>query len=112
MVGAIEIKCLAPDALHKGTFEEFLAKPSCYLKKINGRLELKKSHKHYQTVMFVLNIPWCDFIVFHEKFCKIVRVELNVNFMDENLNKAKKFYIFYFLPEVVLRKLDLKYLYY
>lgn len=60
--GLLEIKC--PALLVNLSWEEWLKKPSCCLKMIDGVLQLKQDHDYmYQIIMqlFVTGRKWCDF---------------------------------------------------
>lgn len=51
-----------------------------YLKRKNGQIYLDSNHDYYYQIqgqMFVLDIPWVDFVVRTEKDIKIVRIPRN-----------------------------------
>ena len=107
--GALEIKC---PYCHQG---ESIDKAATYdktfcLKKIDGSLNLDKTHAYYyqvQTQMFVCDVSYCDFCVCTftcddpEPGLYIERIYQDPSFWENCLSKAEHFFKVCLLPELV-----------
>lgn len=74
-----------------------------YLKYINGRLTLSKTHRYYtqvQLLMFICNVQECFFFVYTQKQNIIVCVQRDDGFLSEAVGALEDFYFAYLLPEL------------
>lgn len=90
--GLLEIKC--PYSLRNGIFP-LNPSSSFYCKSINGKLVLKKTHNYYyqiQGIMGIMNLKWCDFVIWTPSNMSIERIEFEAPFFDNVLIKLRDFY--------------------
>ena len=103
LLSCIEIKCPF-SARDKSLFDACL-QPQFFCKRDeNGEVHLKCNHNHYfqvQGQMAILNLPWCDFIVWTTIDFHIERITKDPDFWDRCLSKLKLFYSKIMLPEIV-----------
>ena len=62
--GLLEIKC--PASAESTSFEDLCSKPHFFLKNVDGKFQLKRSHDYYYQVQGQLHVTcrtWCDFVV-------------------------------------------------
>ena len=98
--GCIEIKC--PFSARNKSVAEACSLSSFFCKKEeNGTIKLKRNHNYYYQIqgqLAVLNLPWCDFIV----WTKEERVDADSKFWNQQcLPKLQAFYYNIMLPELV-----------
>ncbi|KAL2077859.1 hypothetical protein ACEWY4_027363 [Coilia grayii] len=104
--GCIEIKC--PAKYKDSTILDACSSndSSFPLYQANGRMHLKKSHPYYsqvQTQMFVTERMYCDFVVWTQKDCAILRIFKDTAFWEPRLQKAQEFFVEVCLPELVAK---------
>ena len=100
--GLLEIKC--PYSARYLTIREYIIeKKNAYLKDMDGKIYLDKSHNYYyqmQGCLFVCNMDWCDFVVRTEKDIFIERVVRNNEFIGMMLARLAEFYTRFLLPSL------------
>jgi len=93
--GLLEIKC--PYSARTMTIKEYISekKSKAYLRYVGGQIVLDKGHNYYyqmQGCMFILNLPWCDFVVRTEKDMFIERIPRNPDFISNMVSRLAEFY--------------------
>ena len=69
----------------------------------DGTLRLKKTHAYFYQVqgqLAVMNLPWCDFVLWTPKELHVERIQADPAFWREVLPKLEKFYDTALLPEL------------
>ncbi|XP_054924169.1 uncharacterized protein [Dermacentor andersoni] len=72
-----------------------------YVKYVNGRLALLKSHKYYtqvQLLMYVCNVQSCYFFVYSSKQSIIIDIERDNSFLYASVRALEEFYFAWLLP--------------
>ena len=72
----------------------------------DGKHYLKRNHQYYYQVqlqMLISNIPICYFIVYNGEASLIEKIYVDKEFLTENLNKARDFFILAILPELLAK---------
>lgn len=109
-LGVVEIKC--PISIKNGDFDEYVAKPSSCLEKVNGQFKLKRNHNHFfqvQQQLFTLSErKYCDFVVFSIDSCGnaiIVgdRIHADLEHSHTVIKKVEAFWRICILPEMLGR---------
>lgn len=102
-IGLIEIKC--PYSERNSLIFDACKKSSFFCEQIASEIHLKKTHNYYHQVqgqMAILELPWCDFIVWTLCDIHIERIYFDQSFWNDKC--YPKLYSFYFgiiLPELV-----------
>ena len=103
--GLAEYKC--PYSLRDKTIDEHLtskgAAQFCLSRESDGTLRLKKTHAYFYQVqgqLAVMNLPWCDFVLWTPKELHVERIQADPAFWREVLPKLEKFYDTALLPEL------------
>ncbi|KAG9260834.1 uncharacterized protein LOC125804596 [Astyanax mexicanus] len=101
--GCLEIKCTFK---YQNNFimQACAGDSNFCLQLTDGELNLKQTHKYYsqvQTQIFVTGSKYCDFVVWSQKDCVVVRILPNMAFWTTLLAKAQNFFFKVSLPELV-----------
>lgn len=104
VVGCIEIKC--PYSARDKSVAEACLTPQFFCKMDENRvIQLKKRHNYYYQIqgqLAVLNLQWCDFIVWTRNDIYVERIHYDKKFWCQQcLPKLKRFYLNIMLPEIV-----------
>lgn len=78
-----------------------------YLEKVGVSLKLKRNHEYFYQVMGQLGLSgflWADFVVKCVDDCHIERIYFNRNLYADMKMKLDKFYIEYFMPQLLKMK--------
>ena len=98
--GLLEIKC--PYTYRLSTVEEATKSSSFFAKLSDGKISLKKDHKHFYQVqgqMALAKITWCDFMIYTLKNYAIQRIRYNPEFWETAHPVLTGFYFEYVLPK-------------
>ena len=101
----IEVKC--PYKLISNTIDDLAKTDKNFCLEYNTenkRYNLKLDHPYYfqvQLQMLLTGRPKCYFIVYSKSLCIIEKISFSKNFVEENVQKAKKFYMLAILPELL-----------
>jgi hypothetical protein len=71
------------------------------------KIKLDRSHAYYyqiQAQLFILQVDYCDFIVWNKNYIFIERILPDVEFSDSITPKAESFFQKCILPEVLAKK--------
>ena len=74
-----------------------------------GLYTTKKNHKYYSQVqlqMYVYQSDVCDFFVWTEKFCLLVHVHRDEDFIRHMVTQTELFFISNVLPELFTRRME------
>ena len=98
--GCIEVKC--PDK----SVSEACSMPQFYCTKDeNDTVKLKPCHNYYYQIqgqLAILNLEWCDFIIWTNKDLHVERVKADHEFWQlQCLPKLQSYYYNVMLPEIV-----------
>lgn len=101
--GCLEIKCTFKH--RNNSILQACADDSTFcLQVTDGKLHLKQTHMYYsqvQTQIFVTGSQFCDFVVWTEKDCVVVRVLPDADYWTTLLKRAQEFFHKVSLPELV-----------
>ena len=102
--GCLEIKC--PFSARDKSIHEACSVSQFFCKTDNkGTITLKQSHNYFYQIqgqLAVLNLKWCDFVVWTTKDLHIERVHFDEVFWNRQcLPKLTKFYYNIMLPELI-----------
>ena len=100
--GLLEIKCLY-SARHMTIAEYVDGKKGAYLRRFNDMILLDKGHDYFfqmQGCMFLLDLPWCDFVVRTEKDMFVERIPRNNEFIGSMVKRLNEFYCRFMLPSL------------
>ena len=67
-------------------------------------LHLPKKHRYYAQVqgeMAILNVEWCDFVVYSKGVVAIDRILADYNYWTELTDILDSFYVQYVVPEIL-----------
>ncbi|XP_077058645.1 uncharacterized protein LOC143711198 [Siphateles boraxobius] len=101
--GCLEIKCTYKHQ-NNSILQACTDDSNFCLQLTDGKLILKKTHKYYsqvQTQIFVTRSGFCDFVVWTQRDCAVVRILPDVEFWTTLLTKAQEFFLKVSLPELV-----------
>ena len=74
----------------------------------DGELHLRDSHHYYAQVqgeMALLNVEWCDFVVFSGRAVAVERILFNLDYWQEwLLPKLQSFYRHHIAKEILSRE--------
>jgi len=101
--GLLEIKC--PYSARSMTIKQYNESyKSSYLEpQPNGLFKLKRNHNYYyqiQGCLYLLNMNWCDFVVWTEKDIHIERINRDQPFIDSMIPKLAELYCRFLLPSL------------
>ena len=104
--GVVEAKC--PFSCRDKSFLEASLEPSFFLQDVdgNGTLSLNREHGYYyqiQLQMKVCGAQYADFVVWREDELFVQRIALDEKFIAIQVEKAKKFFMYGILPEVLAK---------
>lgn len=114
--GCLEIKCpysinnnitieLTPSEV-ADKFSDF------YMKKdIDGQLHLSHNHAYYAQVqgeIAILNVEWCDFVVFSKGKVVVDRILADLDYWDNLQEKMEQFYLHHVVPELLSKHIFLE----
>ena len=77
---------------------------------IDEEIYLRKSHDYYfqiQGAMAIIQLQWCDFIVWTTKSMNVERIPFNQTFWNTCYFKLKSIYISIILPEIIYPRIPL-----
>lgn len=100
--GLLEVKC-PYSAKHLTIREYIIEKKTAYLKNMDGKVYLDKTHNYFyqmQGCMFVVDMEWCDFVVRTEKDIFVERIVRNNEFIGMMLARLAEFYTRFLLPSL------------
>ena len=102
--GVLEIKC--PYRLCKETVRAAAEDKSFCLcwDDVTGSFVLQHSHEYYyqvQAQMFLCSVSYCDFVVWSERECVVLRILPDQQFMEEVLVNVTTFFKLCVLPELI-----------
>ena len=99
-VGLLEIKC--PYTYRLLTVEEATGDSSFFAELSDGKVSLKKDHKHFYQVqgqMALAKVTWCDFMIYTFKNYSIQRIRFEPDFWEIVQPSLTDFYFQYILPK-------------
>ena len=102
-VGLLEIKCPYTHCL--STVEDAASDSTFFAELSNGKVILKKDHKHYYQVqgqMALAKVPWCDFMIYTFRNYTIQRIRFDSDFWDSIQTNLTEFYFKYILPKACM----------
>ncbi|KAL7290566.1 hypothetical protein TKK_0014023 [Trichogramma kaykai] len=100
--GCVEIKC--PYELKTLSIKEFAKTNDSFLELCDDNYNLKKSHKYYYQIqfqMYCMDMQYCDFVIWSKKEFLVIRTEINREFLEINLLKAKTYHDQVIVPELI-----------
>lgn len=102
--GCIEIKC--PYSARDKMVREACSTEQFYCTKDeNNKVTLKVRHNYYYQVqgqLAILNLEWCDFIVWTNKDLHVERMKADREFWQQQcLPKLRSYYYNIMLPEII-----------
>ena len=103
-VGLLEIKCPYTHRLLK--VEDAATDSSFFAELSDGKVTLKKNHKHFYQVkgqMALAKVPWCDFMIYTFKNYSIQRIRFDSEFWDSVQANLTEFYFKYILLKACMR---------
>ena len=99
-VELLEIKC--PYTHRLSAVEDAACDSSFFAELSDGKVTLKKNHKHYYQVqgqMALSKVPWCDFMIYTFKNYAIQRIRFDSEFWDNIQTNLTEFYFKHLLPK-------------
>ncbi|KAI8514873.1 hypothetical protein Bbelb_074640 [Branchiostoma belcheri] len=105
-IGGVEVKC--PLSKQGMSAEEASQDSKFFLKKVDGSVSLKTTHKYHDQVqgqLYCCELDWVDFVVFFGPgriFCE--RIYVSREWQQRNLPKLDHFYRTAVLPELLTRR--------
>ena len=85
---------------------------TCYMKKdIDGQLHLSHNHAYYAQVqgeIAILNVEWCDFVVFSKGEVVVDRILADLDYWDNLQEKMEQFYLHHVVPELLSKRIFLE----
>ena len=99
-VGLLEIKCRYTHRL--STVEDAACDSNFFAELSDGKVTLKKNHKHYYQVqgqMALSKVLWCDFMIYTFKNYCIQRIRFDSEFWDYIQTNLTDFYFKHLLPK-------------
>lgn len=100
--GSCEIKC--PFCYKDATIQEASGQKNSCLTEIYGKTMLDRKHAYFyqvQAQIFIIDVDYCDFVVWTEKDVHIERIYPDSVFWEEALAKSSKFFCVGILPEII-----------
>lgn len=102
--GSVEVKC--PYLLQDITLEKFVHLKSSCLIKSGDDYALDRNHSYYYQVqlqMYVLDVKYCDFVIWSKDISFIERIAFDSQFCKENIIKCLDFFNYVIKPELLAR---------
>ena len=111
--GVLEVKILYTiDSVNVTNIHpcQLASNPKCYLEMVERKVQLKRNHNYYYQVqgeLAILDVPWCDFVVWTKAGIFIERITLDKHLWNKVLlSKLSHFYVEHVVPEILLRPLQ------
>ncbi|XP_065649892.1 uncharacterized protein LOC136078307 [Hydra vulgaris] len=104
---AIEVKC--PYSLKEKGLSGAINSNRFYIKTQNSKYYLDSSHYYYaqiQCEIFILEVNYCDLIVWTPTEFVVCRIEKNLDFIENIIVKSHSFWREVILPELMTRRIE------
>lgn len=100
--GCLEIKC--PWSFKNDNLRAYLSRSDCPIKEVDNEFVMNTKHEYFYQVqmqMFVLDVDYCDFVVWNKKRVLIARTFKDNKFWNEEYPKTEEFFKQVLLPELL-----------
>lgn len=101
--GLLEVKCPFSAKSYNSLIEVVEAKHDIGIKLKENKFYLPSTHKYYYQIqgqLAITNREWCDLFVWSPKDTKIIHIQRDGNFWENNVPKLQQFYEKCCVPEI------------